>query len=307
MRKSTFTWVAASASLLALGVAARGDEMTEAGHQSNPAGQVLEKEVVVDAPVADVWRIWTTTEGIKSTFVSQARIELHVGGAYEWYFIPDAPEGVRGTEGCKILSYLPMKMLSFSWNAPPSLPALRDSGAKTHVILEFEELNAGRTKVKMSQLGFGKGEAWDRYYAYFDRAWGNVLNELAKKFASQVVTKTDSGRKQRFIYFITPAREDFFDTGPRPEEEKLIGEHFEYLKGLLADGTLILAGCCVDPPAYPVGSKAVSLDMPAPGIVIFEADDEESARKTMEGDPAVREGVFKARVHPFGLALHKTD
>ena len=144
--------------------------------------RILKKEIVVAAPLAAVWRAWTTTEGVTSFAPPKADIELRVGGSYEWYFQPDAPEGSRGSEGCKVLSYLPMKMLSFSWNAPPSIPELRDAGVKTHVVVALSELGGGRVNVTLSQLGFGEGEPWDRYYSYFDKAWPWVLAELQKRF-----------------------------------------------------------------------------------------------------------------------------
>ena len=31
-------------------------------------------------------------------------------------------------------------------------------------------------------LGWGDGGEWDRAYAYFDRAWGNVLGNLKKRW-----------------------------------------------------------------------------------------------------------------------------
>ena len=31
--------------------------------------------------------------------------------------------------------------------------------------------------------GWGDGGQWDQAYAYFDRAWGNVLANLQKRFA----------------------------------------------------------------------------------------------------------------------------
>jgi uncharacterized protein YndB with AHSA1/START domain/uncharacterized protein YciI len=305
MTKPGLQWVAAFVFVLAVAGPAWGSEMTEAGHQVAPTGRALEKMVLVQAPVEEVWRVWTTVEGVTSTFVSEAKIELRVGGPYEWYFLTDAPAGSRGGEGCKVLSFLPMRMLSFSWNAPPSIPKLREAGAKTHVVLEFEKLEGGRTRVKFAQLGFGSGAEWDEYYAYFDRAWGSVLENLAKKFASSAMGEAPA--KKQFVYFVTPARDDFFDTGATPAEAKIIGEHFEYLKDLLADGTLILAGRSTGPPRYPSGKGMAALEMPAPGIVIFEAEDADSARKIMEGDPAVCEDVFKARVHAFGLALERGE
>ena len=45
------------------------------------------------------------------------------------------------------------------------------------------------------------------------------------------------------------------------------------------------------------------LEAPWTGLVIFEAKDKSDAEAFMNGDPAVKAGVFKAAYHPFALAL----
>ncbi|MBI4718520.1 MAG: SRPBCC domain-containing protein [Planctomycetes bacterium] len=159
------------------------------GAASAPAGtpisgeRAIRLETVVDAPRTAVWRAWTTAAGIESFFASKARVDLAIDGVFEVLFSPDAPEGSRGAEGCRILSYLPYEMLSFDWSAPPSIPSLRNSGARTHVILRFRDAEEGKTAVSFVQLGFGTGEDWDAYYAYFTNAWPRVMKNLAANAA----------------------------------------------------------------------------------------------------------------------------
>lgn len=142
-------------------------------------------ETIVRAPLAEVWRMWTTTDGLKSCGIPGANIDLRVGGPYEWYFAPDAPPGQKGAEGCTVLAYLPMKMIAFTWNAPPAVQALRDAGARTNVIVTLDELPGERVKIKLHQLGYGTGEDWDKYYAYFEKAWPHVLESMQKSCAQQ--------------------------------------------------------------------------------------------------------------------------
>ncbi len=147
-----------------------------------PNSRAVRKDVVVTAPLAEVWRSWTTSEGIKGFLGVNSKIELDIGGAFELYFAGDAPEGQRGGETCKVLSYLPQRMLSFSWNAPPDFGHLR--GKHTWVVIEFEELDRGRVKVHLTHLGWGEGESWNKLYDYFDSAWGSLLGALEARFAS---------------------------------------------------------------------------------------------------------------------------
>jgi uncharacterized protein YndB with AHSA1/START domain len=140
--------------------------------------KMLQKEVVVDLPLAEVWNAWTTNEGLEHFIPEKADVELKPGGKYEWYMSLKPPEGQRGSEGCKVLSYLPMEMLSFEWNFPPKVASLRDSGAHTQVNVFFDALDKNKTRVRLYQHGWQEGSDWDQGYAYFDRAWGNVLKTL---------------------------------------------------------------------------------------------------------------------------------
>ena len=142
----------------------------------------LRKEVTVAAPLAEVWNAWTTTDGVTGFFAPAAKVEARIGGPYEIYFAPSQPEGLRGSEGCKIHSVVPMKMLAFEWNAPPTIPAIRDSGVHTLVYIELKELGPDKTQVTMTHTGWGVGEDWDKTYAYFDRAWDAVLSNLNYRF-----------------------------------------------------------------------------------------------------------------------------
>ena len=49
--------------------------------------------------------------------------------------------------------------------------------------------------------------------------------------------------------------------------------------------------------------RGCRFELPAAGIAVFEAESDERARQIMEHDPAVKAGLFKARVSPFSLAF----
>ena len=78
-----------------------------------------------------------------------------------------------------------------------------------------------------------------------------------------------------WIYFLHPPRDDFAATMTE-EERAAFAEHFEWLARLMADGVLIVAG--------PTGGRINT------GIGIFEAPDEEAARRIIAEDPVARGG-----------------
>ena len=152
-------------------------------HVAVHSDSVLCKEIIVESSLERVWQAWTTTVGVKTFFSKNAMIDLAVGGQYEILFDMDSPLGSRGSEECKVLSFLPMEMLSFEWNAPPDFGELRNQ--LTHVVILFDVVEAGQIRVRLSHLGWGKGGRWDELYEYFDTAWSRVLEWFADSMTSE--------------------------------------------------------------------------------------------------------------------------
>jgi len=153
-----------------------------AGESKEPRPQrAIRKSVTVNAPQEKVFEAWTTVEGVRTFFAPDARIEVKPGGAYEIYFNPEEPEGLRGSEGCRVLAYRRPEFLVFSWNAPPEIPTIRNKKAKTRVEVRFE-VAGGKTNVSLTHSGWGKGEDWDETFEYFERAWDVVLSRLKASF-----------------------------------------------------------------------------------------------------------------------------
>ncbi len=92
-----------------------------------------------------------------------------------------------------------------------------------------------------------------------------------------------------FIYLLHPNKKNFNET-INDEERKIISDHFNYLKRLLEEGKLVLAGPTLDATF---------------GISIFEAENEESAKTIMQNDPAIQKNVMTAELYPFRISLMK--
>ena len=151
------------------------------GMSGRAAERVIEATVVVKAPVARVWTAWTTTEGIKTFFPPDARIELWVDGPFEVYINPLAEPGAKGADDMRMLAFQENKMLAFTGNAPPHLPEVRQH--RTHVVVRFTELSGDQTRVELHHDGWGEGAEWDLAFKYFSGAGPKVLGNLQKRFA----------------------------------------------------------------------------------------------------------------------------
>jgi uncharacterized protein YciI len=94
-----------------------------------------------------------------------------------------------------------------------------------------------------------------------------------------------------YLYKIQPTRLEMLTQGPTAEEASIVAQHFAYLKGLAEQGVIVLAG------------RTLNADESTFGIVIFKADSEESARAVMTNDPAVKNGVMRAELYPYRIAV----
>ena len=93
--------------------------------------------------------------------------------------------------------------------------------------------------------------------------------------------------KQQFLCFKRPPRKNFAST-LTDDEAEIMSIHFAYMKQLLADGVLIVAG--------PVVTGEF-------GLSIIEAESEEAAREFVYNDPAVAKGIMTPEIYPYRVSL----
>jgi len=160
--------------------------------RASPAHAVersIDKEIVVPAPINAVWQSWTTKAGIESFFAPEAEIEAKVGGAFHIHINPFGEPGMKGADDMRFMALQAPTMLSFDWNAPPSLPEIRKQ--RTFVVVRLADVDGKSTRVSLHHTGWGTGGEWDKTFAYFDRAWGNVLASLKKRHETGPIDWTD--------------------------------------------------------------------------------------------------------------------
>ena len=94
-----------------------------------------------------------------------------------------------------------------------------------------------------------------------------------------------------FLYRLIPVRADMLSEGPTEQENAIIEAHGEYLDRLAAHNVVKLAGRTLIE-----GDQSF-------GIVVLEADSDMHARRIMNEDPAVANGVLHAELFPFRIAV----
>ena len=91
-----------------------------------------------------------------------------------------------------------------------------------------------------------------------------------------------------WVFFMHPPRNDFMAT-MTGAERSAFDAHAAWLRRLLADGVLIVAGPC--------------LGQVNTGIAIFEAAGAEAARRIVADEPVTSGGYMRGDLRPYRLGL----
>jgi uncharacterized protein len=80
-------------------------------------------------------------------------------------------------------------------------------------------------------------------------------------------------------------------------DHAIVVGHFQRLVKYKNEGVLVLAGRM----NLPVNDPEMQ------GLVIFYAKDEAAAKQFMQDDPAVKNNIMLAKVHPYGIAVSRCE
>jgi uncharacterized protein YndB with AHSA1/START domain len=138
-------------------------------------------EGFVNAPVAEVWRIFTTSEGFLATGAAQADVRLEVGGEIRSHYDPKGKLGDAETIVNEILAYEPERMLAIRIKQAPASFPHRDAVAGTWTVIYFTPAG-DMTQVRIVGLGYNDSPASQAMRKFF--ADGNrwTLDHIAKPY-----------------------------------------------------------------------------------------------------------------------------
>lgn len=155
------------------------------GGPSAPATTAVRTSVcekIVDAPPAEVWKLYTTKAGAESWMVARASIELAVGGVIRTSYDPQSNLADGTTITTHILAYEPERLLATRFEVSEAAKFL-ELAEGTWVVQTFEPVGADKTRVRCAHLGFGEGADWDPVYAFFEKGNAYELGKLAERCA----------------------------------------------------------------------------------------------------------------------------
>ena len=129
-------------------------------------------EGFVNAPVAEVWRLFTTSEGYLATGAAQADVRLAIGGEIRSHYNPQGKLGDAETIVNEILAYEPERMLTIRIKQAPASFPHRDAVAGTWTVMYFTPAGENMTQVRIVGLGYDDSPARKRRGSSSKRATG---------------------------------------------------------------------------------------------------------------------------------------
>jgi uncharacterized protein YndB with AHSA1/START domain len=145
-----------------------------------PSGQrSIQLSVDVAASPHDAFAAFTTSDGFSSWAVPIAKVDYRIGGYIEASYDANAKIGDPGNIKNAIVAYVPDRVLVIHNIQAPADFADQELFQRTVTIIEFTALEPRRTRVTITNAGYGAGEGFDTLYRHFE--WGNAYTLHALK------------------------------------------------------------------------------------------------------------------------------
>jgi len=155
------------------------------------AGQkALQLSMDIPAPPHAVFDAFATSDGFKSWAVAVARIDLRTGGEIESSYDPKARIGDPNNIKNQIVTFIPDQLLVIRNIQAPKGFAGEGEFQKTVTVIEFTPIDGGKTRVRLTNTGYGDSPEAKTVFGHFE--WGNAytLAELKKRFETGAIDRT---------------------------------------------------------------------------------------------------------------------
>lgn len=165
------------------GAAAPSPDVTDSSFVTADGARDLQQSIVIDAPVAVLWKSFTDPAEFKRWNSPVAAIDMRVGGSLEASYDKTHAIGDPNNIRHRVITFLPERLIVFqNIQAPRALPGAA-AFQRTVIVLQFEPLGPRRTRATLSVTGWGSDPASDRLYLFFQRdnaeeleAWKRVYD-----------------------------------------------------------------------------------------------------------------------------------
>lgn len=162
--------------------------LAASGQTDPPPMSAIRHEGLVDGRVGDVWKAFTTGEGLRSWMASLAEVDLRVGGKMRVNYDAAGTLGDDKTIENTILAYEPERMIGIKATKPPANFPFPTAIKDMWTVVYFQPVGADRTRVTIVSMGFRESEEAARMREFFDKGNSYTLEKLRDNFARNAGT-----------------------------------------------------------------------------------------------------------------------
>ncbi len=161
-------WAVVACVLCVYSMQAKGEDMRE----------VYEAEI--NADIDDVWKAFSTSEGLQAWMAPVVEIDMTVGGKMKSNYNPDGkigdPESIENT----ILSYDPKRMLSLKATKFPEGFPFAEAAENAWSVFYFSEISPEITKITIVGLGYTQSEESKAMREMFSDSNRHMIEQLKR-------------------------------------------------------------------------------------------------------------------------------
>lgn len=188
----------------------------------SPTSAITEGDI--DAPIAEVWRVFSTADGYKNLGVAQVDMDFRPGGLIRTHYSAQGQLGDEGSIVTEILTYDPGHAITTRIARPPKGFPFMTAYKTVWTVVTLHEAAPKRTHFRLAMVGFDATAESQAMRSFFERANASVLKELQSHYAKSA-TQTP-GKLDAFAPLVG---RDW--TAPLPTGNVTDTQRFEWMYG----------------------------------------------------------------------------
>ena len=141
-------------------------------------------EGVIPAPIDEVWKVLSTSEGYKALGPALAEVDLRVGGTIRSRYRADGELGDAETIENVIVDYRAPVMMTIRISKPPASFPFKDAWKSTWTVLTLTPTDGG-THLRSVSYGYGTDEESLAMRRFFEAGNQHTIETLRRHFGAR--------------------------------------------------------------------------------------------------------------------------
>ena len=141
-------------------------------------------EGVIPAPIDEVWKVYSTSEGYKALGPALAEVDLRVGGTIRSRYRADGVLGDAETIENVIVDYRAPAMMTIRIAKPPASFPFKEAWKSTWTVLTLTPTDGG-THLRAVSYGYGTDEESLAMRGFFEAGNQHTIETLRRHFGAR--------------------------------------------------------------------------------------------------------------------------